>query len=154
MWSNFGHRRVSCDGSRIKGNSVVIHLGEKRPFRRSSVEQAGRKALDVMIIFWCSTRNSGCTIVAQMVPSRVVLHKHRPSHRWFLSRCQVGRSLPTSRLLRTHTHPGTRIPSGWPTIRGFGVLRSVSAAASACHQHTSYVLLSMHSVIEDLRGAS
>jgi hypothetical protein len=40
------------------------------------------------------------------------------------------------------------------TIRDLGVLNSVSAAASACHQHTSYVLLSMHSVIEKLSGAS
>jgi hypothetical protein len=35
-----------------------------------------------------------------------------------------------------------------------GALNSVSAAASACHQHTSYVLLSIHSVIEKLSGAS
>jgi len=45
------------------------------------------------------------------------------------------------------------IVSEWPTIRDLGVLNSVSAAASACHQHSSYVLLSMHSVIEKLSGA-
>ena len=44
--------------------------------------------------------------------------------------------------------------SGLPTNRNLGVLNSVSAAAPACHQHTSYVLLSMHSVIENLSGAS
>ncbi len=39
------------------------------------------------------------------------------------------------------------------TIRDLGVLNSVSAAASSCHQHTFYVLLSMNSVIEKLSGA-
>jgi hypothetical protein len=48
----------------------------------------------------------------------------------------------------------TWIASGLPTIGDLGALDSVSAAASACQPHTSYVLLSMHSVIEKLRGAS
>src|SRR6266851_1436621 len=48
-------------------------------------------------------------------------------------------------------------PASWsvlPAIRDLGVLNSVSAAASACHQHNSDVLLSVHSVIEKLSGAS
>jgi hypothetical protein len=40
-----------------------------------------------------------------------------------------------------------------PTIRDLGVRNSVSAAASACHPHTSHVLLSTHSVIEKPSGA-
>ena len=38
--------------------------------------------------------------------------------------------------------------------RDLGVLNSVSTAASACQQHASNLLLSMHSVIEKLSGAS
>jgi len=56
--------------------------------------------------------------------------------------------------LGANPHRGTLMPSGWPTVRDLGVLNSVSVAALACHQHTSYVLLSRHSVIEKLCGAS
>jgi DNA-binding beta-propeller fold protein YncE len=42
----------SPDYSRITGNPEVIHFYEKRAFRRSSVEQAGRKAFVMVIIFW------------------------------------------------------------------------------------------------------
>jgi hypothetical protein len=41
-----------------------------------------------------------------------------------------------------------------PTIGDLGALTSVSAAPFACHPHASYVLLSMHSVIEKPSGAS
>jgi hypothetical protein len=41
------------------------------------------------------------------------------------------------------------------STRGSGsLLNSVSAAASACHEHTAYVLLSMYSVIEKPSGTS
>src|SRR6266576_4069996 len=53
-----------------------IHADERRVFRRSSVE-ACRKAFVRVISFWRSTRKSGCTIVAQIVPNIVVLHKYR-----------------------------------------------------------------------------
>jgi YVTN family beta-propeller protein len=42
----------SPDYSRITGNPEVIHFYEKRAVRRSSVEQAGRKAFVMVIIFW------------------------------------------------------------------------------------------------------
>jgi hypothetical protein len=56
--------------------------------------------------------------------------------------------VPNSRLYSRLNWEGLR-----PTILDLGVLTSV-LAASACHQHTSYVLLSIHSVIERLSGAS
>src|SRR6267378_8576761 len=77
------------------------------------------------------------------------------------------RSADAIRKLRWHKlfGHGFRVPkhlseprfwpsSGLPTIRDLGALHSVSASACACHQHPSYVLLSMHSVIEKLSGAS
>jgi len=40
------------DVLRASGSNEVIHFAEKRAFRGSSVGQAGRKALVMVIIFW------------------------------------------------------------------------------------------------------
>src|ERR1700730_5951698 len=61
---------------------------------------------------------------------------------------RIAQSRSTSRLHRTNA--GFRLA----TIRDLAVLNSVSATASACHQHASHVSLSTHSVIEKLSGAS
>ncbi len=56
--------------------------------------------------------------------------------------------------LKNAIRVGHSTGGGEVTIRDAGVLNAVWAATSACHQRTSYVLLSTDSVIENLSGAS
>ena len=58
------------------------------------------------------------------------------------------------RLVGTDPPVAIWTTSGQATIRDLGVLNSVAASVCACHLRTSYVSLSMHSVIEKLSGAS